>query len=100
MARELSNRGVKGKHFITETARNGADPAPADGNVCNPLEAGLGRAPKLVFTGQFDGYVWIKHPGESDGQSSPEDPADTCHGGPPPGSWWPQGALRLLRKGS
>ncbi|MGZ4445305.1 MAG: glycoside hydrolase family 6 protein [Nocardioides sp.] len=98
--RELRKLGVTGKRYVTETARNGAPRSSiVDGDVCNPTWARVGRKPKLLFKsdatyGPLDGYLWIKHPGESDGQSSDS----TCHGGPPSGQWWPDGARRLLGK--
>jgi endoglucanase len=84
--RQLRKRGIRGKRYVIETARNGAGEAP-DLQVCNPPHARIGRKPKLVFDGALDGYLWVKHPGESDGP---------CHGGPASGEWWPEGALRLL----
>ncbi len=97
LVKELKQLGLTGKHYLTETARNGGG-RPAEGDVCNPTWARIGHAPKLLFKkggkyGPLDGYLWIKHPGESDGQSSDA----TCHGGPPSGQWWPRGAKRLLR---
>lgn len=97
LVKELRKLGIKGKHYLTETARNGGR-KPVEADVCNPTWARVGRAPKLLFKkggkyGPLDGYLWIKHPGESDGQSSDT----TCHGGPPSGEWWPKGAKRLLR---
>lgn len=52
-----------------------------------------GRAlgtPPTVRTGDpsVTAYLWIKHPGESDG---------TCKGGPAAGAWWPSYALSLAR---
>ena len=84
--RQLRKLGIRGKRYVIETARNGAGEAP-DLQVCNPPHARVGRKPKLVFQGALDGYLWIKHPGESDGP---------CNGGPASGEWWPEGALRLL----
>ncbi|MFC4785979.1 glycoside hydrolase family 6 protein [Nocardioides sp. MAHUQ-72] len=92
LTRRLAAIGVPGRHYVIETARNGARTAPAPGDVCNPVEARTGRRPRLVFDGALDGYVWVKHPGESDGRSAD----GTCHGGPPAGQWWPEGARRLL----
>jgi len=84
--RELRKLGIRGKRYVIETARNGAGEAP-DLQVCNPPHARIGRKPRLVFQHALDGYLWIKHPGESDGP---------CNGGPASGEWWPDGALRLL----
>ncbi|MET0449333.1 MAG: glycoside hydrolase family 6 protein [Aeromicrobium sp.] len=93
VVRELRKRGAKDTHFVIETARNGADKPPADGNDwCNPIGQRLGKAaerPRMIRKGHLDAYVWIKRPGESDGP---------CNGGPAAGVWWPEGALRLLGK--
>lgn len=92
--RALAKRGVRGKKFLVETARNGG-PRPTDGNdVCNPPWARLGAKPQLKFRGAFDGTIWIKHPGESDGDRN--DGQQNCHGGPSSGSWWPEGARQLM----
>lgn len=88
----LARQGVSGRRYVIDTGRNGAS-RPVDGDVCNPTWARLGEPPRLVLRGSFDGRLWVKNPGESDGQSSD----DTCHGGPPSGQWWPQGARRLLQ---
>lgn len=66
-------------HYITDTSRNGAGP-DADHNWCNPLGRALGEAPTLS-TGVpgMDALLWIKRPGESDGE---------CNGGPAAGAWW------------
>ncbi len=82
---------VRPKRFVIETARNGASPPPRPGDVCNPVEARLGQPPRMVFQGRLDGYLWVKHPGMSDGASDD----DRCHGGPPSG-WYDLGARRLL----
>ncbi len=93
VVKQLRKRGVRGKKFVIETARNGADKPPADGNdTCNPWGQRIGKKkewPRMVRKGSLDAYVWIKHPGESDGP---------CNGGPGSGAWWPEGALRLLGK--
>lgn len=81
----LRTVGVRGKKFVVETARNGA--SVAAGDFCNPTSARIGRKPRMVRKGSLDAYLWVKHPGESDG---------ACNGGPNAGSWWPGGALALL----
>ena len=83
----LASQGLPNRRYVIETARNGASPAPSPETVCNPVEARIGAPPRLVFSGALDGYLWIKHPGESDGP---------CNGGPASGVWWPEGAQRLL----
>jgi endoglucanase len=93
LTRELAALGLRGRHYVIETARNGAAGDPVDGDVCNPTWARVGAKPHLVFQGRLDGYLWIKHPGESDGDGGP------CHGGPASGVWWPDGARRLMSQG-
>lgn len=85
IVRSLRSLRIRGKKFVIETARNGAT-TPA-GDVCNPWTARVGRRPKIVRKGNVDAYLWVKHPGESDG---------TCNGAPPAGQWWPAGASSLL----
>ncbi|MEI5673481.1 MULTISPECIES: glycoside hydrolase family 6 protein [unclassified Nocardioides] len=87
LLRELRKVGVKGKKYVVDTSRNGRSGGPLDGRVINPTWARLGAAPKLRFKGAFDGTLWVKHPGESDG---PE-----C-GGPSSGQWSNLLADRLL----
>ena len=81
----LATLGVTGKKFVVETARNGA--ATAVGDFCNPVTARVGARPRMVRRGNLDAFMWVKHPGESDGP---------CNVGPAAGSWWPSGALTLL----
>jgi endoglucanase len=86
----LRELGVRGRHYIVDTSRNGA-PDPVSGDVINPTWARVGRAPRLVFEGAFDGTLWVKHPGESDGPAN---------GGGPSGHWCDLLADRLLGDGS
>ena len=86
MIHELRGLGVTGVHYVVDTSRNGAK-KPVDGDVINPTWARIGRAPRLVFDGPFDGTLWDKHPGESDG---------TVNGGPSSGQWCDLLADRLL----
>jgi endoglucanase len=88
---QLRKVGVKGRHYVIDTGRNGAGRnGPANGDVCNPQTARLGAAPKLRFQGPYDGNLWVKNPGESDGDGPP------CNGGPPSGEWWPDYARLLM----
>ncbi|MEV6015873.1 MULTISPECIES: glycoside hydrolase family 6 protein [unclassified Streptomyces] len=82
----LSGR-LGGKHFVVDTSRNGN--GPLDGVWCNPPGRALGTPPTTA-TGEplLDAYLWIKRPGESDGE---------CGGGPAAGRWWPEYALELTR---
>ncbi len=77
-------------HFVIDTSRDGAGPndmalyasAPYDqpqsvistlqsGNWCNPVGAGLGARPTAgtsSISPLLDAYLWVKIPGQSDGQ--------------------------------
>lgn len=129
-------------HFVVDTSRNGRGPndmtayanppynqppaviaALQAGNWCNPPGRGLGVRP-TVSTGTplLDAYLWVKIPGESDGQcnaaggarawdytayTEPGWPTDSTQQAlfdplwglydPPAGQWFPQQALELAR---
>jgi endoglucanase len=73
-------------HYVIDTSRNGNG---SNGDWCNPSGRALGVAPGIVTDGSHhDANLWIKAPGESDGQ---------CNGGPVAGAWWPTSALELTR---
>jgi endoglucanase len=77
-------------HFIIDSSRNGNGPAPsAEEDWCNPEGRALGRAP-TPETGEpaLDAFMWIKRPGESDGE---------CKGGPAAGQWFEQRAVEMAR---
>ncbi|KRV48951.1 endoglucanase [Wenjunlia vitaminophila] len=82
-----------GARFVIDTSRNGKGPMEGGGgrreDWCNPPGRALGRPP-TTDTGDplVDAYLWIKQPGDSDGE---------CRGGPPAGQWWPDYALTLAR---
>lgn len=96
-------------HFVVDTSRNGQGPwTPPDHPAgdpqdwCNPPGRGLGERP-TADTGQplLDAYLWVKIPGESDGQcyrwtSGPLDPVRGVQD-PPAGQWFPDMALELVR---
>ncbi|WP_338018210.1 glycoside hydrolase family 6 protein [Streptomyces taklimakanensis] len=96
-------------HFVTDTSRNGKGPwypetdqYPDPQDWCNPPDRGLGLRP-TTRTGDplHDARLWIKIPGESDGEclrgtEGPEDPARGTID-PPAGRWFPQQALELVR---
>ncbi|MFB8773012.1 glycoside hydrolase family 6 protein [Streptomyces broussonetiae] len=78
------------KPFVIDTSRNGNGPYtegdPAE-NWCNPPGRALGETPTTKTADPLvDAYLWIKRPGESDGE---------CKGGPKAGDWWPEYALKL-----
>ena len=87
---QLRKLGIRGKHYVVDSSRNGyaSPPDPdSDRNVLNPTWARLGSPPRLVFDGTFDGTLWVKHPGESDGE---------VNGGGPSGHWCDMLADRLI----
>jgi endoglucanase len=83
-----------GAHYVVDTSRNGAGPAP-DGpmNWCNPQGRAIGTVPTTQTKGvHADAYLWIKHPGESDGECGRGDPKS--------GLFMPQYAIDLVRRAS
>lgn len=92
VARRLSD-GLGGAPYVIDTSRNGNGPLPGaqgDDMWCNPAGRALGVEP-TTRTGheRVDAFLWIKRPGESDGE---------CHRGEPrPGEWFPSYALELAR---
>jgi endoglucanase len=96
------------KHAVLDTSRNGRGPwtAPAgkytDPEVwCNPPQRGLGRTPTTATTNPvIDAYLWIKVPGESDGQCyrGTGGPLDPERGmlDPAAGQWFPEQAAELI----
>lgn len=84
---------VGGKHFVIDTSRNGAGPYEDARNEeeswCNPPGRKIGQAP-TTNTGDplCDGFLWLKRPGESDGE---------CNGGPKAGVFWLEQALQLAQ---
>ena len=67
---------TNGSHYVIDTSRNGAGPAPdAELNWCNPSGRALGPPPTAATAGAHaDAYLWIKRPGESDGSCGKGDP--------------------------
>lgn len=94
--------------FVIDTSRNALGPwqyppdvYPAHEDWCNPPDRGLGVRP-TTDTGNplVDAYLWIKVPGESDGQcfrgtGGPLDPARGM-ADPPAGQWFTQQARELI----
>lgn len=79
-----------GEPFVVDTSRNGRGPT-ADAEWCNPAGRALGARPQGHPVSGVDAYLWIKRPGESDGE---------CNGGPQAGVWWPEHAEGLARRAS
>lgn len=97
------------KHFVIDSSRNGQGPwtptasYPDPMTWCNPPDRGLGVRP-TADTGNelLDAFLWIKIPGESDGECTrglgPAGQTVDPEWGvidPPAGKWFPQMALDL-----
>jgi endoglucanase len=97
-------------HFVIDTSRNGQGPwapttnYPDPQDWCNPPGRGLGLRP-TANTGnpQVDAYLWVKIPGESDGECTRGlGPAGTTVDpewgliDPAAGAWFPEMALDLV----
>jgi endoglucanase len=98
-------------HFVVDTSRNGQGPwTPPAGNGwpdpqtwCNPPGRGLGLRP-TTQTGDplADAFLWVKTPGQSDGQcdrgtGTGTDPARGGIADPAAGAWFDQQAIELVR---
>lgn len=100
-------------HFVIDTSRNGQGPwqppagaYPDPQDWCNPPDRGLGLRP-TADTGiaLLDAYLWVKIPGESDGECTRGlGPAGTTVDpewnriDPAAGQWFPEMALELAQK--
>jgi endoglucanase len=100
-------------HFVIDTSRNGRGPwvptttYPDPQVWCNPPARGLGYLPTSDTGHELaDAFLWIKVPGESDGECSR---GLTSNGGvdpewglvdPSAGAWFPEQALDLIRNAS
>jgi len=99
------------KHFVIDTSRNGQGPwtptasYPDPQDWCNPPERGLGPRP-TADTGNalLDAYLWVKIPGESDGECTrglgpAGETVDPEWGliDPGAGQWFPEMALQLAQ---
>ncbi len=75
-----------GARFVVDTSRNGNGPGS---DWCNPPGRAVGQRPTSQ-TGQVgvDAFLWVKRPGESDGE---------CNGGPAAGTFWASYAIGLMR---
>ena len=111
--RLFAERGLKRapqlqKHALIDSSRNGLGSwkPPAgryrDAEVwCNPPARGLGRRPILANGEAYvDGFLWIKVPGESDGEclrgtAGPEDPERRIKA-PAAGQWFVEQARELI----
>jgi endoglucanase len=100
-------------HYVIDTSRNGKGPwattttSPDPQSWCNPPGAGLGArpqaAPQPTSYPELDAYLWVKTPGQSDGQCNRSIAGSTTDpewGGivdPAAGAWFPQQALQLAQ---
>lgn len=96
-------------HFVIDTSRNGQGPwqppaYPDPQDWCNPPDRGLGLRP-TANTGNLlvDAYLWVKIPGESDGECTrglgpAGETVDPEWGliDPGAGQWFPEMALDLV----
>ncbi|HEX6034168.1 MAG TPA: glycoside hydrolase family 6 protein, partial [Anaerolineales bacterium] len=97
-------------HFVIDTSRNGQGawqppsyPDPQD--WCNPPDRGLGLRPTADSgIALLDAYLWVKIPGESDGECTrglgpAGETVDPEWGliDPPAGAWFPEMALKLAQ---
>lgn len=74
------------KHFVVDTSRNGN--GPYGNEWCNPPGRALGHPPTVYTRHELcDAYLWVKVPGESDGN---------CNGGPNAGTFWLEQARELV----
>lgn len=91
---EAVSRLTNGAHYVVDTSRNGSGPAPdAPLNWCNPPGRAVGSAPTTeTAAAHADAYLWIKRPGESDGECGRNDPRA--------GIFMPQYAIDLVRNAS
>ncbi|MFD3516327.1 glycoside hydrolase family 6 protein [Streptomyces sp. NPDC058657] len=73
----LTALGVPGKRFVVDTARNGNGAMTSVGqhvDYCNPSGRRLG-VPSSIGVGGAEYLLWIKYPGDSDGQCGTAPPA-------------------------
>ena len=95
--------------FVIDTSRNGVGPwapppYPDPQDWCNPPDRGLGLAPTLETGAPLvDAYLWIKTPGESDGECTrglgpAGETVDPEWGliDPGAGDWFPEQVLDLI----
>lgn len=88
----LAAAGVPGVRFVIDTARNGNGAMDANGqhvDYCNPAGRRLG-VPSSIGVGGAEYLLWIKYPGDSDGQCGVA-PENT-----PAGTFSPYLAERLI----
>lgn len=75
-----------GAHAVVDTSRSGA--ATSGGEWCNPSGQRVGEPGGTFHDAVVDTNLWIKPPGESDGE---------CNGGPAAGVYWPAAGVELTQ---
>jgi endoglucanase len=84
---------LDGARFVIDTSRNGSGPVADDGSGltwCNPPGRTTGQEPTTdPGLDGVDALLWIKQPGDSDGDCRP--------GEPPAGEFWMAQAAELVR---
>jgi endoglucanase len=88
---ELIAQKIGPKDAIIDTSRNGNGPLDPDSDKewwCNPPGRKLGKQPSLITDKPYIVHLWVKPPGESDGE---------CRGGPKAGVFWPEYAFELVQ---
>ncbi|WP_424217252.1 glycoside hydrolase family 6 protein (plasmid) [Streptomyces sp. BI20] len=85
--------------WVVDSARNGnggwrtpGDPSSGHVGYCNPTKRKLGIPSRLGNGTAAEAYLWIKHPGDSDGDKAGECPA----GSPKAGAFSPELATALI----
>ncbi|MFC0007717.1 glycoside hydrolase family 6 protein [Micromonospora siamensis] len=67
---------VDGREMVIDTSRN-TGPPPAEAQSCNPPKRGLGYPPTTrPELERVAALLWVKHPGESDGDCERGEPAE------------------------
>lgn len=93
---KLEAAGIKGKRYVIDTSRNGNGPLIVDGKSvwCNPSGRALGYRPRFNPAGHAAcyAYLWVKTPGNSDG--------DSPTGAPAAGKFWLSYAQELVANSS
>jgi endoglucanase len=81
-----------GAHYVIDTSRNGRGPSQDEAtNWCNPSGRSLGAVPTAVTGAEHaDALLWIKRPGESDGECD--------RGDPNAGSWFNNYAVDIVKQ--
>jgi endoglucanase len=108
-ANQTTSKSLRLKHFVIDTSRNGQGTwVPPENKYkdpeqwCNPPGRGIGERPTTVTSHPLvDAKLWIKVPGESDGECkrSTQGAIDPERGmvDPPAGKWFKEQAEELIR---